>query len=252
MNFFDMEASDFERDVHVLILGTLQAGPTYLSSRSQETDKEFDAYLKTATGEASDHAVDMQVAAWSTLGEQNDFLRNMSLVALLSRLTHALHQMARTADTFAPRDPKGHGKSGDDEFKKIWAEYQERFTIKFSPRFIQFVEPLRKARNKVVHNGGEAKEQLPMDEVDFDKGEFYDTSFMMDYPQFVDQMDRVVVSQKQLNFAVKKSVELVKYAAEQLRGKQIEAVKKERDEAKKTIRRRYDLHRDADRAMPDG
>ena len=84
----------------------------------------------------------------------------------------------------------------------------------------------------IVHNGGEAKVPLPLDRIDFSEGEFYDPWFMKKYPQFVDQLDNVAISEKQLNCAVTKSVELVNHAAKLLREKQIEAIKKEREEAK--------------------
>jgi hypothetical protein len=232
MNFFSMEADHFERDVHVIILGTLEAGTTYLTGQSEETDKEIDDYLKTAKGEAAEHAVEMQVDSWSRLSEQVDFLRNMALVALLSRLTHALRQVCRQGDIYAPLNPKGYGNPRDDEFKKIWAEFRERFGIEFAEESVTLIDALRRARNMVVHNGAKAKAALPMDKVDFSTSEFYDTKFITNYPQFVDKLDRVVISDKQLNEAVGKSVELVKYAAERLRGGQIEAAKKEQEEAK--------------------
>jgi len=210
IDLFRMEADAFEHDVHVIILGTFEAGTTYLN----------------------EHAAEIQVSSWSKLSDQVDFLRNMALVALLSRLIHALHQMCRQGDIFTSRDPKGYAKPKDDDFKRIWAEFSERFGTEFPSDWVTLIDSLRRARNMIIHNGAEAKSALPMDKVDFSTNEFYDTKFLTNYPQFVDQMERVVISDTQLHDAVGKSVELVKYAAERLRGKQIEAAKKENEQVK--------------------
>ena len=237
LDFFQMEAHQFECDVHILILGTLRAALTYLNKESEKEDEAMTEHIKAAQEAHADYLVDKQIEGWSNLSDQERFLRNMALVALLTRLTHSLHEMARQAEIFAPRDPADYGKSGDDEFKKIWAEYRERFGIIFKAKFIQFVEPLRSARNMIVHKGGEATIPLPFDAIDPTKGDegFYDPKFMKKYPRFVEDDGsgpKVSISEKQLNQAIKKSVELVNHAAESLRTKQIEAAKKEQAEAK--------------------
>jgi len=79
-------------------------------------------------------------------------MRNIALVALLSRLTHSLNRMAEDAETFVIREKRGYGNPGDDEFKQLWAEYRVRFGITVTP-YIQFVYSLRVARNHIVHKG---------------------------------------------------------------------------------------------------
>jgi hypothetical protein len=80
-----------------------------------------------------------------------------ALVALASRLTHALRKVARPADHFVSR--KGRcGTSQDSEFVRLWKEYGERFSIDFIAKSwrIAFVDPMREVRNQIVHDGGEA------------------------------------------------------------------------------------------------
>jgi hypothetical protein len=229
---FQTEAEYFERDVHVLILDTLRAGVTLLNQEMQDEDAALKGHLGNADGHLAEIIGERQIDLWSTVGDQENFLRNMALVALLSRLAHALKQMARAAETFQPID-QNRSEDGKDEFKQIWAEYRARFGIDFSPRFIQFIDPLRRARNMIVHNGGEANLPISIMEIDLSKGDegFYDPSFMKKYPQFVDGTGsgaKIVVSEEQLNSTVDASVKLVKHAAQRLREKELEAVKKER------------------------
>ena len=124
MNFFSMEAGHFERDVHVLILGTLHAGTTYLSTEADNGDLILQELLKDAEGDVAESIVEKQVKSWSEIYDQENFPLSTALVASLKR-THrdALHEMARSAESFAPRNPKGYGERRDDEFKKTWAEY---------------------------------------------------------------------------------------------------------------------------------
>jgi hypothetical protein len=78
-----------------------------------------------------------------------------ALVALASRLTHALRKVARPADHFVSR--KGRcGTSQDSEFVRLWKEYGERFSIDFIANSwrIAFVDAMREARNQIVHDGG--------------------------------------------------------------------------------------------------
>jgi hypothetical protein len=235
LDFFQMEAHHFERDVHILILGTLFAALASLNDESKEKDEELTKHIKAAQGAHAEYLIDKQIEGWSNLADQERFLRNMALVALLTRLTHALHEMARQAEIFAP--PNAAGYPGDYEFKKIWAEYRERFGIIFGAKYIQFIEPLRSARNMIVHNGGEATPPLPFAAIDPAKGDegYYDPRCVKKYPKFVEHdggSPKVNISEKQLNQAIKKAVELVNHTAARLRAQQIEAAKKEEADAK--------------------
>ena len=87
----------------------------------------------------------------------------------MSRLTHALLKMLRHAETFTPRNSDGY--AGKDELKKIWAEFRDRFGLNISAKYIGWIEPYRRARNLIVHNGGEANLQKPLTEMDSSAGD---------------------------------------------------------------------------------
>jgi hypothetical protein len=233
---FQSEADSFVRDVHMLVLIPLHAG---ISSLSQDTEVEMqkiEAFIEKASPENAERLAEDHANLCAELADQERFLRNLSLVALFSRLTHALHKMARTAETFAPINAKGY--EGDNEFKKIWREYRERFGIDFGAKYIQFIEPLRNARNMIVHNGGDANEPIPITEIDFSKGDegYCDPWFSKRYPQFVQDIGslsaRVRITEEQQNFAVESAIALVNRAAEQLRAKELEAEKLRRSSQK--------------------
>ena len=222
---YESEAGGFERDVYMLILTGLDAGIKLLTAETQSEDDKLMVHLTKANGGAAEHLAQEQADMWIQLSQQEAFLRNMALVALLSRLTHALLSMLRSAETWAPRD--SHGYEGNDEFKKIWAEFRARFNINFGARYIQWVDPYRRARNRIVHNGGEANPMKPFDEIDINGGDegMYDLSFSKKYCAFVHGSGfsaEVVVTEKLLEHAVKCAIRLVKHAAEDLRRLELE------------------------------
>jgi hypothetical protein len=104
----------FERDVQVLILGTLHAGITYLNTEAQKEEDELAPHFETAKGEDLHCLEEKREEIWGYVRDQERFLRNMGLVALISRLTHTLNSMIRSVDHIAQRNPDGYG--GDNEF----------------------------------------------------------------------------------------------------------------------------------------
>src|SRR5208282_5849930 len=100
------------------------------------------------------------------------FLRNMALVALSSRLTHALRNMTKSAESFAPRKKGGYGHRGMSEYRRLWMEYTERFGIDFTANAdrISFVEPMREVRNQIVHEGAEAQTYKFNEDIDWNEG----------------------------------------------------------------------------------
>lgn len=227
---FGTEASAFERDVHMLILTGLDAGLKLLTSEAQAEDNKLMQFFRTAKGEGAQRLAEDQADLWIQLSQQETFLRNMALVALMSRMTHSLHGMLRHAESWAPRNPKGY--DGEDEFKKIWAEFRARFNITLGARHIQWLERYRRARNLIVHNGGEANILKPFVDMDADAGDagMYDLSFSKKYPAFVDGSGfsaEVRVTEVLLDHAVKSSIRLVKHTAEELRKLDLAHAKRE-------------------------
>ena len=170
---YGAEAESFVEDVHVLILHTLHASREYLNDEAAKKQVQIERSSEKATGEYADMLAQDHADAGIEVAQQERFLRNQALVSLLSRLTHALLKMARQADHWSnsrSQSSAGIEEGGSDEFKKIWREYRERFDINFSAKYIGFVDRYRRARNRIVHYGGEANSYLPFDEIDSGAG----------------------------------------------------------------------------------
>jgi hypothetical protein len=227
---YEMEYSQFQRDVHILIEGTLDASIQYLSTHAEKKLKDIEeAMEKPFDDEYQDHLVDEHVDVLATGAGHERFLRNMALVALASRLTHALRNMARAADTFSPRKRcyrlKGKNIS---EFAQLWLEYGERFGIDFNANKdrIAFTETMREVRNQIVHNGGEANTLKPFGEMDWSSGDagYLDLRFSTKYPDYVwgsGMGAEVHISEEQLKESIQAAVDLVGWLATELRAKEL-------------------------------
>jgi len=73
----------------MLILTGLDAGLKLLNTETQAEDDKLMQYLPKAKGDAAEHLAQEQADMWIQLSQQEAFLRNMALVALMSQLTHA-------------------------------------------------------------------------------------------------------------------------------------------------------------------
>jgi len=233
MVFYDDEYQQFQWDVHVLIKGTLDASVRYLDTKTNTDLAEIKAALeKSHNDEYQQHLVDEHVDVLETNSRQERFLRNMALVALASRLTHALRNMSKSAESFSPRR-KRYGNRNMSEFSRLWLEYNERFGIDFSVNAerIEFVETMRVVRNQIVHDGAEANTFKFNDEVDWNEGvtAFLDCSFSENYPDYVSGDNigaEVSVSREQLDKAVEASVNLVGWLAKELRTRELSSIGK--------------------------
>jgi hypothetical protein len=223
IDFFRFEHRKFERDVRVIVMGSLEAGIKQLAREFVGTEKRFNERLEGATQEQEDWIIDDFIDIREDHEDQERFLRNIAIVALLSRLTHMLHALARHGNELAPRDANGY--YGDNEFKELWAEFRTRFGIQLPPKHIQWIEPFRRARNLIVHHGGEAN---PL-KYDTDKRGATvvtrDTSFSKRYRQLVEGEEHaaeVRITQVQLTRAGERAIELSAWLAQELRKLQIE------------------------------
>jgi hypothetical protein len=226
IDFFRFEHRKFERDVLVIVMGSLDAGVKQLAREFKLTESRFDTRLAGTTPEQEDWIIDDFIDIREEHEDQERFLRNIAIVALLSRLTHTLHGLARHGDELAPRDQNGY--PGENEFKELWMEFRTRFGIQVPPKHIQWIEPFRRARNLIVHNGGEAN---PLTYGHEKKGApvvTRDTSFSKRYRQFVEGEDHaaeVRITQVQLTRAADKAMELSAWLAQELRKQQMETNK---------------------------
>jgi hypothetical protein len=244
---FQFEYSKFEREVHILILGTLQAANSRLADEFEEDKAKITAGLDESTIRSSERLTDDLSELHWFLHDQKRFLLNMAAVGLASRLTHILRQMARAAETFSPRK-KNYGNDGKDnsEFGRLWVEFRQRFDfdVKADSNRVAFIQPLREVRNQIVHDGGIANpyrfrqdiQEAPFDPeregTPFDPNKMLNLKFSTAFPEFVDGegLDaEVAVSHEQLEYMVKSSLELVKWCAVQLRAKQLTWAKADDD-----------------------
>jgi hypothetical protein len=233
-DFYESEYQQFQWDIHILIEGTLDASVEYLGTRVKSDLAQIEGALdKAYDDDHHQYLIDEHVDVVETISSQERFLRNMALVALASRLTHALHDMARSAESFSSRK-KRYGDSKKGEFAQLWAEYQERFGIDLEGEHkerIAFVETMRVVRNQIVHNGGEANKYKFMDEINMDNGDagFTDMSFSEKYPAYVSGSGigaEVSVSKEQLQSMIEASVNLIGWLSKDLRSRELLSIKK--------------------------
>ncbi len=227
----------FREDVDGLILGTLKAALERLHEGAEAQLKDLNSNIRN-TGRQ--FFVDQHVAVMQHNANQERFLRNMAVVALSSRLTHALRKLAKAAAHFKPRTKT---YKGGNEYQQLWNEYNDRFAIDFAANAnrIAFIEPMRKARNQIVHNASEAnpfKYGVSFDDLGKDEDAYLDLSFSKDCAQYVHGtgMDaEVEISEKQLQEIVERSLSLLEWLATELRKQQeawIGEMNRQRDERK--------------------
>lgn len=230
MDFYRAEYVQFQRDVHLLIEGTLDASTRYLQAEAKAELAKIDkAMQESLDDEYYRHLEDEHGVVEARNSSQEQFLRNMALVALASRLTHALRKMARSAQSFSDRK-KRYGGEGS-EFDQLWREYTNRFGIDFKTNAdrIAFVETMREVRNRIVHAGAEANTLKPLNESDLNSGDagHLDMGFSKKYPEYVSGTGfdaEVSVSEKQLEEHIKASVDLVGWLAGELRTRELASI----------------------------
>jgi hypothetical protein len=228
LDVFKMEYSQFEWDVHILIEGTLEASIQYLGTEARKGLGKIEEALENPhfDDDHREYLVDEHTDVLVTQGGQERFLRNMALVALASRLAHALREMARLG-TFSKRRDGRYGRSKASEFERLWAEYSERFGIDIANSGrADFVESMVGARNRVVHAGGEANTWKPHDQLDWNSGDegLLETDFSKKYPEYVSGSGvnaEVRVSEELLDRNIAASIELVAWLAWELRWKEL-------------------------------
>jgi hypothetical protein len=234
---YDDEYQQFQRDVYLLIEGTLNASKQYLDSECRtELAKIKAAMDKTSDDEHHQHLEDEYGDVLLTNISQERFLRNMALVALASRLTHALRGMTKSAESFSPRTKRYEKMTNLSEFNRLWLEYGERFGIDFTVHAdrIAFVEPMREVRNQIVHEGAEAQTFKYQNDTDWNDGvlAFMDVSFAEKYPDYVtEDGSEVNVSEQQLKNAVESSVRVVGWLASELRRRELDYLRNDKSSA---------------------
>src|ERR1700693_870560 len=126
LDFYRAECVQFQWDVHILIEGTLDASIRHLGTQTRTELAKLEAVMqRSLDDEYHQHAVDQHEVVQGRNSSQEQFLRNMALVALTSRLTHALRKMAGSAESFSERRKRYRGERG--EFDQLWREYTDLF-----------------------------------------------------------------------------------------------------------------------------
>jgi hypothetical protein len=230
-DFFDHERDYFERDLHIIIVGSFDAGMEQLAMEFTKDSAKLEADINKTTGDHQQWLVDSHAELMMDHAEQERFLRNMAFVALGTRLIHALRKMLRTAETFCPRNKK-YRDTSMSEILRIWAEIGERFGIDLAANAdkIAFAMPLNDVRNQIVHDGGDANPQLSFEKCTVGGGDesYLDLRFSKRYPEYVEgsgSLAAVRVTKEQFDRAFEASVVLVKWLAQELRIRQLAYVK---------------------------
>jgi hypothetical protein len=231
------ELENFQRDVYILINHSLLVATDALHAGGEAENLRMQPDLEHAEDEDYDQLADRLEKVWMHIEDQKTFLRNMALVALLSRLIHTLEKMAKHAPG---RRYKRKPREGD--FDKLWREYAGRFEIDLlgtEKHRIDFIDPLRHARNCIVHAGGEVEKISELKKNDAPKagGTTRTLAFIFHhripdkYKAFVQDDGfgtRIAISQQQLDEAISSSIELVRWPAPRLRAWGIQWVKRQR------------------------
>lgn len=228
-DFYAIELDRFERDVDVLIQGTLSASKQYLDKESGTILAEIKAEMdKTRDNEYHEHLENEYGLGLATNASQERFLRNMALVALASRLTHALRHMSKSAESFKPRteeDKKRYKKTHLSELRRLWLEYSQRLGIDSAVHEdrIAFVDAMNDVRNQIVHDGAEAETFKFLYEIKrSDFSDLKDRSFADTYPAYVSEDgSEVNVSDQQLQTFIQSSLSLVRWLATELRKREL-------------------------------
>ena len=187
---YDDEYHQFQRDVYLLIEGTLNASKKYLDGECESELAKVKAVMDKTSDPEHHYYIEQEYGdVLLTNISQERFLRNMALVALASRLAHALRSMSKSADSFSPRTKehkKRYKKTHLSEFQRLWLEYSERFGIDFAlhRERIAFLDVMNDVRNQIVHEGAEAQPFKFLYEFDANDAnpQYMDTSFAEEYP----------------------------------------------------------------------
>lgn len=229
---YRLEYERFNDQAHTLILWTLDSAIQKLKEEAEAQDAKLEPKFSQSFGDERDYYIEQQQKNWEFFPEQERFLRNMALVGLLTLLTHSLNKMLRAA-LFTSRKKGSYRKPGDSEFAEIWREFESRFQIDFfgaEQERVSFIEPLRLARNLIVHNGGEANKDKHPDDIDLSAGieDQFDMTFSLAHPELIEEEGlwaKVSIKTEQIDAAVESAVALVLWVSQQLRTRELDSQK---------------------------
>lgn len=233
---YDDEYHQFRRDVYLLIEGTLNASKKYLDGECESELAKVKAVMDKTSDPEHHYYIEQEYGdVLMTNISQERFLRNMALVALASRLTHALRNMSKSAESFSPRTKehkKRFKKTHLSEFQRLWLEYSERFGIDFAVHreHIAFADVMNDVRNQIVHEGAEAQAFKFLYEFDANDAnpQYMETWFADTYPAYVSEDgSEVTVREEQLQDFIQSSVKLVEWLASELRTRELAHIKAE-------------------------
>ncbi|MCU1284163.1 MAG: hypothetical protein JWO13_513 [Acidobacteriales bacterium] len=211
---FGLELSLFERDVHLLVLGTFGAAIAKLSEETDRNVAEIESLVKKYGG--SSRLDDEYVETLSTHSDQTKFLRNNALVALVSRLQAAFLWMVRDARVFvtppAPRNRTDRFKD-KGEWGSILNNIEQRFGIDFPATITDFLWPMVAARNRIVHHGADPYERRPDGTPDLNSA----SAFL----EYVSAQGEIDFGSAKLDLNAKAAVSLVRFAATEFRSLQV-------------------------------
>jgi hypothetical protein len=231
-NFFCHGYRAFERDLHVVILGTLEAGNSHVERQYKKESRSLKVKLKQAEGHYQEWLESSCAELSEEKWDQQRFFRNMATVAIATRLIQALRKLLGTAERFKARKPcRDKSKS---EILRLWTELGDCYGIDISGNAerIAFATSLNDVRNQIVHDGGNANSSLPFAQCNPEGGDagLLDLRFSTKYPQYVEGSEssaEVNVSMKQVQQFGDDSLKLLNWVADELWNEQLKCRKAE-------------------------
>lgn len=232
-DFFHHASDAFDRDLHVVIFGTLGAGMKHLARQHKRDLDKLAPRLEAAQGDYRSWLEDSCAELWAERSDQERFFRNMATVAIATRLIQTLRKLLSAAEIYKFRKPcKDTSKS---EIMRLWTELGEHFglDIAANQEHIAFAAPLNDVRNQIVHDGGQANPELLLEKCNLEGGDagILDLKFSTKYPEYVEgsgMLAEVNVSMEQVRRFGDQSLELLKWVSSELRKKQLEFVETEK------------------------
>jgi hypothetical protein len=209
------EFERFREDLYLRIWGTT-------SVMSHALDRDANT-ITTALQRASEAGAlhpdraDIEYAKVADIAEHERFVYNWTLVMLTTRTIDALKHLTLVADKLAPKYHR-HGKS---DLEKLTNEFQERYNITLADATtgIAFLEGMRIARNKIVHNASALYELTSDPNAILAEGEPAwtpkpaDQDFLQHYPEYADG-EHITITKHVFEQRAQQALDFIAYATE--------------------------------------
>jgi hypothetical protein len=209
------ELERFREDLYLRINATT-------ASMSEQLNRGTDAILAAVESAAKSGALhperaDVEYEKVADLAEHERFVYNWALVMLTTRTIDTFKHLIRAANNLVPPCPQVRGS----ELDKLTNDFQARCNIHLAdaPTGIDFLDGMRLARNKIVHNAGnlyelssdpnpiQAEDDAPW------QPSMHDRDFVQRFPAYADA-DRITVTKELFEQQTEYCLTFVTYVTE--------------------------------------